>query len=492
MESRLRRLGALPWILLAALAIRLVLFTGVQGGDDTHYYVSAVQVMRGEPLAAGDLLQTRVGYVVPMGLLFSIFGPTTASLLAPALAASLLLVALAWWLGRHLCSEAVGAIAAGAVALLPIDIFHATTATTDVPMALWIGLGVCLARSAIDGPSGPGSHARAVLASACFGIAWATRESAPMFIAPALPLLIRRPFRKELISGAAALGVAGGLYLISFAVVRGDPLHPMHVARAALAAQDKPEEGLLRRLLTLPSLCANPLDPLFPYTGGIFAVSAAGAVYALAKDRARLGGVAAWWLGSALILILLPLSIFPYRPAIFIVPRFYAMLALPGAVLAAAFLREAAAVRFPRAAAAGGIAVGLLSLACAVRVHADAVARRVGPDWAYEQLRNRPGGEVLTDPRTATLLRVRTSDSPPWKLRVARRGEPIPPSGTVLLYSSRQAVTSRLYNDFDPPDWWWETRALPADLLAEQRVPAPRSLRGSRGPEEHTAIWKIR
>src|SRR5687768_17042230 len=144
MTSLLRRAGALPWILLAALAIRLILFTGVQGGDDSYYYSLAVRAMKGEPILPGQLLQTRLGYVLPLGALFSVFGPTTACLLAPGLVASLSLVAMAWWLGRDLHSEAVGRIAAAFVALLPIDVFFATTATTDVPMAAWIGLGVCL------------------------------------------------------------------------------------------------------------------------------------------------------------------------------------------------------------------------------------------------------------------------------------------------------------------------------------------------------------
>src|SRR5258706_3818964 len=123
MGSVFRRMGVLPGILLAALALRLVLFTGIQGGDDAYYYVSAVRLMKGEALGPQDLIQTRIGYLAPLAAVFRLFGRTTAGLIVPALAASLSLVVLAWWLGRDLCSDAVGSLAAAAVALLPIDIF---------------------------------------------------------------------------------------------------------------------------------------------------------------------------------------------------------------------------------------------------------------------------------------------------------------------------------------------------------------------------------
>lgn len=466
--------------------LRLILFTGIQGGDDAYYYLSALRIAKGEPLEAQNLLHTRVGYLYPLSFLFSIFGPTTTSLILPSLAVSLSLVAMAWWLGRHFGSETTGNIAAGFVALFPVDVFLSTTANTDTVMAFWIGLGVCLLRRAFEQPSVP----RAVLGALCFGAAWATRESAPMFILPTLPLLIRRPFGRERIIAVGTLAGAAVLYLAVWTIVRGDPLYAMHVARAALEAQEKPQEGFLHRLLTLPSLCFNPFDALFPYTGGLLALSGAGCVHVLWRDRSRLGGVAAWWLGSALILILYPLSIFPYRPAVFIVPRFYAMLAVPGAVLAAVFLKDVVAARRPRTAIAVGAVASLFAIACAVRVHADAVAWRVGPEWAHEQLREKPGVEVLTDPRTAVLLRIRSADAPPYRLRVPRKNDAPPAAGTLLLDCPRQSATSRKWNGFDPPAWWSDSPPA-RDLVAEQHVAAPRSLRGARGPDERTALWRI-
>jgi hypothetical protein len=477
-------------ILAGALALRLVLFTGIQGGDDAYYYDAALRVMKGQPLGAWNLLHTRVGYLLPMGALFSLFGPTTACMIVPSLAASLSLVAMAWWLGRDLFSEEVGRIAAGVVALFPIDVFLATTATTDVPMAFWIGLGVCLARSAVSGPTTRGTLARSVLAALCFGLAWVTRETAPLFILPTLPLLVRRPFRREAIAAGATLAAIGIVYLVSYAVVRGDPLHPMRVARGALEGQEMPQEGLLRRLVTLPSFCFNPLDAFFPYTGGLAALTGAGCIHALVRDRSRLGGVACWWLASAMILILYPLSIFPYRPAVFLVPRLYAMLTLPGALLAAVFLKEVLAPKIPRITIAVGAAVGLLAIACATRIHADTAAWRVGPEWAYGRLRGMPGTDVLTDPKTATLLQILWADAPPHRLRTPRKGDGAPPPGTILLLCSRQAAASRKWNDFNPPEWW-EGPTPPRETVAEQRVPGPRSLRGKPGPEEHTVLRRI-
>lgn len=490
MTSVLRRIGVFPWILLAALALRLMFYTGIQGGDDSYYYLLALRILKGLSIAPNDLLQTRLGYVLPLAGLFSLFGPTTTSLITPGVVASLAMVAMAYWLGRDLGSEAVGRISAGFVALLPIDILCATTATTDAPMAAWIGLGVCLARSAGSGPSGPWSHARAALAGLSWGMAWLTRESAPMFILPVLPFLLKKPLRRELLVTAGVLAAVGVGYLTAYGVVRGDPLYPMTVAHRALMGQEMPQEGLLRRVVTLPSLCFNPWDAYFPFTGGLMAFSAAGCVLVLVKDRTRCGGLAGWWLGSALILILLPLSFFPFRPAVFIVPRMYTMLTLPGAVLAGIFITETLSVRAPRIAVAAVAGAALLATVCAWRIHGDAALGRSGPEWAHRQLRGMSAGEVVTDPRTAVLMQILAADAPPYRLRVCGPGDPAPAPGTLILKSSRQSTISRKWNQFLPPAWW-DAALPPRDLVAEQRVPAPPSLRGARGPEEHTVLWRI-
>jgi hypothetical protein len=96
----------------------------------------------------------------------------------------------------------------------------------------------------------------------------------------------------------------------------------------------------------------------------------------------------------------------------------------------------------------------------------------------------------MTDPRTAALLRIMAADAPVYRLGTPRRDDVPPSPGTLVLDCSRQAAVSRKWNGFDPPAWW-SGPPPPREVVAEQRVPAPRSLRGSRGPEERTVLWRI-
>ena len=161
----------------------------------------------------------------------------------------------------------------------------------------------------------------------------------------------------------------------------------------------------------MPLLCFNPLGIAFPYTGGLFALSAAGCAWAVARDRARSSGLAMWWLGSGLLLALAPLSLFPYQPAVRLQPRMFLVLMLPGAVLAAAFMDQVLAPRFPRSARVTAVLGALLALACSARIHQDAVRWRRGPEWAHGQLSGFPGVPVVTDWRTAQMLRMLSGET---------------------------------------------------------------------------------
>src|SRR5439155_7055706 len=206
-------------------------------------------------------------------------------------------------------------------------------------------------------------------------------------------------------------------------------------------------------LWTFPSLCLNPLNAVFPYSGGLLAFSAAGAIWAVMKDRRRSGSIALWWLGGGVLVTLFPISIFPYRSALQFQPRMLAVLTLPGALLASVFVVEALGSAHPRRAWVAAAGASLLSLACAVRIHQDGWLWRQGVEWAHRTLADHPGKVVVTDPRAAEMLLMLSSYAPAYRVRGYASGDAPPESGTLLLDVPRQAAASRLWDGIAPPGW---------------------------------------
>jgi hypothetical protein len=472
-------------ILVGALALRLILFTGIQGNDDRYYYASGLRLARGERPEVRDLFDTRVGYSAPVAVLFRLFGPRESCLILPNLAASLALVALAYAWGRRRFSEQVGRGAAVMVALTPIDVFYATAAFTDQVLAAWLGFGALL----LDRSREKGLPAAAA-AGLCFGAAYLAKESALVLLAPVLLLFARKEWWKPV---AVALAVLAAVIVAEgavYAVKEHDFLYRFHLAHKYQSAPREAGDGFLKRVFAIPSLCLNPLDPIFPYTGGLFGLAAAGAGWAFAKDRARSGALGAWWLGSGLLLALSPLTLFPFKPALELQPRMFAVMVLPGAVLASAVLFEWARPWKPRLTAVAAGAGALLALLCCARLHQDGYRWRSGPAWACDRLAGFPGATVVTDPRSAVMLRILSRDSAPWSIVPFRAGDPPPAPGTLLLECDNQERTALRWDGAVAPSWW-RSESPPRQTIADLVLEGPRSLRGSRTVPTTTRLRRI-
>jgi len=477
----------LPWILAAALALRLLLFTGIQGNDDVSYYASAARVARGGPIPKSDLLQTRFALVAPVAALFRLFGAHATLLLLPSLVASLALIALAYRLGSQRYSVEVGRAAAILTALSPLDIFYATASNTDVPLAMWLAAGVSALWSVPAAPTPAGRALRSVLGGLAFGAAHLTKESAVLLLLPLLPVIADRRHRRGFLVAIAVFAVVVGMECLAYFLWTGNPFHRVAVARGITSGGSG---GFLNRLLLLPSLCVDLRTVEFPFTGGLMILAAGGCAWALARDRARSGGIAGWWLGSGLILALFPVSLIPYRPAVQFQARMIAVLILPGALLAASLVVERLLPLRPKVTGLALAGVAALALVCAVRLHTDGVRNRAGVEWAHKQLTAYPGATVLTDPRSAQLLRMEAADAPVYTVRAYTAADPPPAPGTLCIHSDRMSGISAEWDQVRPPAWW-RNPPPPRKTLAELVTPAPWRLRGARGPDERTRLSRI-
>lgn len=464
--------------------LRLALFTGLQGDDDRLYSASAWRLSRGERPDAPDLFRTRIAYLAPVALWYRTIGVNVFGLILPSLAASLGLVALAYGLGRTLYSENVARAAAAFTALVPLDIFYGTTASTDLPLAALLGVGTWLLLRPDP------SAGRAVLAGLAWGAAHLTKESGLLLALPSLFLLWKPERRKALlIAGLTAAGVVA-VELLTYGLIEGNPLYRIQLARAAQSGSLMQSASFWRRLAALPSSWLNPYDLAFVFGGGLQAGSLLGAVWALRRDRQKSGAVAFWWLTTGLVLTLFPFSLLPYRPALDVQPRMYAVMILPGALLASVFLVDVLGSRSRRAAWAVAAVAALLSMTCAVRLHQDGRVRRIGVEWAHRELAAHPGASVVTDPRTAELLRMMSSYAPAFSISSYGPDHPPPRSGTLLLQVPRQAAPSARWDKVAPPPWWNEPPP-PRRIAAEASFRAPWPLRRNPDEDERTVLSRV-
>ncbi len=191
-------------IVAAAFFLRLVCFTGLIGSDDLAYsrYAQLVAQFRYKPELSQFAL--RFGVIVPVGILYKLFGIAEwTTILAPLLAstASVGMVILA---GRTLFGSQSALLAGVLLATFPADIRYATILVPE-PIAGAFILAAVLAYLywGTGYPVGAG-----LVCGLLIGIAYLTKEPS-LFVAPALMIdaLVRRQWR-------VLLGIAAGVLFV--------------------------------------------------------------------------------------------------------------------------------------------------------------------------------------------------------------------------------------------------------------------------------------
>jgi hypothetical protein len=474
-------------ILLGALALRLILFTGIQGTDDLLYAARAHAVLDGRFEPGGDLFAARVGHVLLIALGFFLFGIHSWTLALPSLISSMLLVGLALRLGRELSGETAGRCAAILVAILPLDVFYATEAHPDLPQASVASLGLFLLWRAVR----DSDLRRALLAGVAFAVAHFIKETAVVFL---LPAILWARDRKAWPTLGAAFGVfaaAVATEMIAYGATRHDPLLRFHLARSQIeAVQVAPGLGFWSRIGSLGAEFLDPRGACFAFLGLFPWLAGAGAVWALKRDRAQCGWLVVWGAAIALFISFWPLTLIPYRPALSVIPRFFAGAVVPGAVLAARLLVDGP-LRLRRGLAWSGAAVVVLvSMIGALQVHADGSRWRRGAEWAHDQLATVGNAPVVTDPRTASMLAFLSGYSPPYRLSSYDPDDPVPPPGTLLLDDERWVAATERWDSLAPPAWW-RSPSPARRTVAELTIPGRWRLKGVRGPDEHVVLSEV-
>jgi 4-amino-4-deoxy-L-arabinose transferase-like glycosyltransferase len=344
--------AALAGLLLGALALRLWAFGGVSfalNADDGRYVAVAQNLAHGHaPSGAAEWFGGRVLLLFPVAGLFRLLGASDYTAVAWPIAGSLLGVGGAYLLGRDLASRRVGLIAAGLVAVAPLEVLMATRLRPDALMPALVALAVWAAVRA-------GRAARpagwAAAAGALLGCAWSVRESA-LVLAPVLVLAAWGAGRRALLPALAGLVAVALAAMGAMVAVGGRALAPLTGAAGAGEWHDP-----LSRWSWAGSYLALALrDTLRPHTLLFLALPAlAAAVAALAVRRERRALLPCVWLAwTALYLEVGTL------PDLAKPERFLTLCTIPAALVVALAL---GGVRVGALAVAGLAAVSVLALA---------------------------------------------------------------------------------------------------------------------------------
>ena|GEM_PF-1838610 len=339
---------ALGVVLVIAVGIRTLCFSGVVGSADLAYLEEARNIAGGTLIAEAHPFLNKPGFLYVETFTMKVFGANETAQLAYPFVASLAGIALAFVVARRLWGTWAGVVAGVALVLVPLDVLCATRVYPDGPAAVFIALSVS---AAVLAGRAKFSVIWAVLSGVAAGIAYLHTNVAIVAIPIAITVLVlggslKKTFVRDVPFLLIAFAAVGSIELWRNAALSGDPLLAW---RAIFSPGGEPLAGdvLFRRLT------ADFGNVLFWDAGGLgtlIAVGAAGAIFAVVgKNRSAVFAVV--WLGVMLLALnLWPESVRPYVPLPYKAARYFLPLTFPAALLAAragAALLESGALRKP-------------------------------------------------------------------------------------------------------------------------------------------------
>lgn len=341
--------------LLVAIALLLdfLYYTGFYASDDISYLRTAREIGTfGDAFAdynwRGSIANTRLGITVPDGLVYWVSGGDVSVIAAGHVVYHLMLVVLAFAIGREVWDVRTGLLAAALVATSPILYLFAGAVLPDHAMSVWLALLLLvLLRARRRDQKAPlavrEAARRYVPAGLLLGLAYGCKETAIIMAVPCAAVIIAaapslRSWRWVRDGAFLAAGLVAFLVLeqLVLRAITGDWISRFggvadtgaaFEARMAKHGVDPLERftylgGLLRKLLPLSSALLLITAIVFPFLRR--------------RDAALIAFF--WW--PLVYLTIGPTSLGAYRPPS-IQERYYAIVVLPGAVMAAVVLGRA-------------------------------------------------------------------------------------------------------------------------------------------------------
>jgi 4-amino-4-deoxy-L-arabinose transferase-like glycosyltransferase len=189
------RCGAFPvqivlgMIVLIAALVRLAVADGLRNPDAALYAEQAYQLSIGHIRVPDSAYSVRYGLIAPIALCFRLFGVNDTSLVLFPLLSSMVTILASYRLGVLVQGRLAGLMAAGLLAILPVDVMQSTDLHADVPMSMWLTLCLLCFISAARAPAHRKTRIFAC-AGVMFGLAYLTKITTLAFFPALLALAV--------------------------------------------------------------------------------------------------------------------------------------------------------------------------------------------------------------------------------------------------------------------------------------------------------------
>ncbi len=216
----------LSGILLLALVLRLMYFSGVVGADDLSLANMALAITEQGFSVPTDHYSGRIGLLFPLAGVLALFGTGDWQLGSLPLVFSLISVALAYLIGKQLMGQQVGLISAFVLAIFPLDVGQATRFFPDLMLGTACALSVFLALKA-KSTSNPLPWA--LLSGLCWGYAYLIKIEAFFLVFVFLTMLVQNwHFWRIGLIICISCGFVFALENIGYFLETGNWLHRLH------------------------------------------------------------------------------------------------------------------------------------------------------------------------------------------------------------------------------------------------------------------------
>jgi 4-amino-4-deoxy-L-arabinose transferase-like glycosyltransferase len=300
---------AISGSILFLVAVGLIAFgwVGPTDSDDLVYAEAAQRWVNHFPYVADGHHGLRHTIVLPMALLFSIFGPNEATLAAPLLLYLAALLMLLFLCVRHVADSLTALLAVALIVLVPIISSGISVVTTDLPEAFFDIASVWAFYFAVQRPR----WWLFLLSGVLTGLGFITREtSIIMLLLYGIAFLFGYGgIRKNYLWIGAGFAAVIGLDTLFLFWGTGDPLWRIHMSEKGVAndspatfAQTSTVPGLDRfGAIAAPRLLQLPIILFVDHNFGLFFWLVMPAALAAFRSAGQKGVVARLFGGLALL-----------------------------------------------------------------------------------------------------------------------------------------------------------------------------------------------
>lgn len=327
-------------IVLFAILLRLIFFSGIDTSDSVYYTKFANDILNDKFPSETTQLNARIGLLIPVAISYSIFGVNDFSSTLFPLLASIFGIILIFHFGKFLFNEKVGLVAAFLLSFFPLDVLYSTRLLSDLPSAFFSGLSIFLFLKAEKIVRKSNSYLFYILSGASLGIAFTIREMAIIML---LFFLVYVLYKKEFKWSYILIGTGFLLILIIetgfFYYYTGNPFFKLEGADYALGTIV--HDDLFYGRLSFPKFFVT-----WPYVvfgniqqGYFFTFISLAALYWLFHRKKETDYLLIWFLSILLYFYFGTISFKRYAPVL-AVARYLNYITYPALILLAAFLME--------------------------------------------------------------------------------------------------------------------------------------------------------